>query len=134
VAPDRLRFDFNHNAPLSPDERRRVEDIINHQILRDLHVRACAMTKDQARGIGAMMLFGEKYGDTVRAVAVSEYDDCEHAGQAWSLELCGGTHVHQTGQVGLFKIISQSSVSAGVRRVEAVAGQAALQSVRRMEN
>jgi alanyl-tRNA synthetase len=134
VAPGRLRFDFNHNAPLTLEERQRAEDLVNERILKDLHVRACSMTKNQAHDIGAMMLFGEKYGDKVRAVAVSEYDDCEHPKQAWSLELCGGTHVHKTGQVGMFKILSQASVSAGVRRIEAVAGVAAIQAVRKMEH
>jgi alanyl-tRNA synthetase len=133
VAPDRLRFDFNHNAPLSPQERQRVEDIVNGQILNDIPVRACKMTKDQAHQVGAMMLFGEKYGTDVRAVMVSPHD-CTRAQEAWSLELCGGTHVHATGQVGLFKIVSQSAVSAGVRRLEAVAGRAAIQAVRRMEH
>ncbi len=98
VAPDRLRFDFNHNAPLTPEERQRVEDIVNSQILNDIPVRACKMTKDQAHQIGAMMLFGEKYGADVRAVMVSPHD-CSRAQEAWSLELCGGTHVHATGQV-----------------------------------
>ena len=134
VAPDRLRFDFNHNAPLTSEERRRTEDIVNRQILRDLHVRACPMSKEKAHTIGAMMLFGEKYGEEVRAVSVSEYNDCEQLANAWSLELCGGTHVHTTGQIGFFKIIGQSSVSAGVRRIEAVAGYAALDQVRKMEH
>jgi alanyl-tRNA synthetase len=132
VAPDRLRFDFNHNGPLTTEQKQRVEDIVNHQILHDIPVRACKMTKDQAHKIGAMMLFGEKYGTDVRAVMVSEHD-CSRAQEAWSLELCGGTHVHATGEVGLFKILGQASVSAGVRRLEAVAGAAALQAVRRME-
>src|SRR4029077_10959461 len=111
----------------------RVEDIVNEQILRDITVRACPMTKDQAHQIGAMMFFGEKYGEKMRALMVSPYD-CNRAKEAWSLELCGGTHVHATGQVGLFKILSQSAVSAGVRRVEAVAGTAALQAVRHLEH
>jgi len=134
VAPDRLRFDFNHNAPLTPAERQRVEDIVNDKILGDLHVRPCPMRKDEAQKRGAMMLFGEKYGEEVRTVSISPFNDCEHWQEAWSMELCGGTHVHSTGQIGLFKIIGQSSVSAGVRRLEAVAGQPALQSVRRMEH
>jgi alanyl-tRNA synthetase len=132
VAPDRLRFDFNHNAPLTPAQRKQVEDIVNSQILNDIPVRACHMTKDRAQEIGAMMLFGEKYGTDVRTIMVS-HEDCSQPQAAWSLELCGGTHVHATGKIGLFKITSQSSVSAGVRRVEAVAGHAAVQSVRRME-
>jgi alanyl-tRNA synthetase len=132
VAPDRLRFDFNHNAPLSREERERVEDIVNRQILNDIPIQECHMTKDEAHKIGAMMLFGEKYGENVRAIMVSKYD-CKQPEQAWSLELCGGTHVDKTGQIGLFKIISQSSVSAGVRRMEAVAGLSALAAVRRLE-
>ena len=121
VAPDRLRFDFNHNAPLTREERERVEDIVNRQILNDIPIHECHMTKEEAHHIGAMMLFGEKYGENVRAIMVSQYD-CKQPQAAWSLELCGGTHVEKTGQIGLFKIISQSSVSAGVRRLEAVAG------------
>ena len=132
VAPERLRFDFNHNVPLTREERERVEDIINRQILNDIPIQECHMTKDEAHKIGAMMLFGEKYGDNVRAIMVSKYD-CKQPEQAWSLELCGGTHVDKTGQIGLFKIISQSSVSAGVRRMEAVAGLSALAAVRRLE-
>lgn len=132
VAPDRLRFDFNHSAPLSKDERERVEDMINRQILNNLAIQECHMTKDEAHKIGAMMLFGEKYGDDVRTIMVSKYD-CKQPEQAWSLELCGGTHVAETGQIGLFKIVSQASVSAGVRRVEAVAGLAALGAVRKLE-
>lgn len=133
VAPDRLRFDFNHNAPLTAEQKERVEDLVNGQILRDLHVRSCPMSKNEAHKIGAMMLFGEKYGEEVRAVAVTEHNDCDHIQQAWSLELCGGTHVHKTGQIGIFKIIGQSSVSAGVRRIEAVAGWSALQAIRKTE-
>lgn len=133
VAPDRLRFDFNHSAPLTREERQRVEDLVNQKVFGDIPVRACPMTKDRAHQIGAMMLFGEKYSDNVRAVMVSAHD-CSRAQEAWSLELCGGTHVHATGQVGLFKIIGQSAVSAGVRRIEAVAGFAALEAIRRMEH
>jgi len=95
-------------------------------------VHECLMTKDEAHHIGAMMLFGEKYGENVRAIMVSKYD-CKQPREAWSLELCGGTHVDETGQIGLFKIVGQAAVSAGVRRLEAVSGAAALQSVRRME-
>jgi alanyl-tRNA synthetase len=133
VAPERLRFDFNHNAPLSREERERVEDIVNRQIWNNIPVHECNMTKDEAHHIGATMLFGEKYGENVRAIMVSKYD-CKQPKEAWSLELCGGTHVDETGQIGLFKIVSQASVSAGVRRLEAVSGAAALQSVRRLES
>jgi len=132
VAPDKLRFDFNHNAPLTREERERVEDIVNRQIWNNIPIHECHMTKDEAHQIGATMLFGEKYGENVRAIMVSKYD-CKQPKEAWSLELCGGTHVDETGQIGLFKIVSQAAVSAGVRRLEAVSGAAALQSVRRME-
>jgi alanyl-tRNA synthetase len=133
VAPDRLRFDFNHNAPLSREERERVEDIVNRQVFNNIPIQECHMTKDEAHKIGAMMLFGEKYGENVRAIMVSKFD-CKQPEQAWSLELCGGTHVDETGQIGLFKIISQTAVSAGVRRLEAVAGFSALALVRRLEH
>jgi len=117
---------------LSREERERVEDIVNRQIWNNLPVHECPMTKDEAHRIGATMLFGEKYGENVRAIMVSKYD-CKQPKEAWSLELCGGTHVDETGQIGLFKIVSQAAVSAGVRRLEAVSGSAALQNVRRME-
>jgi alanyl-tRNA synthetase len=133
VAPEKLRFDFNHNAPLSRDERERVEDIVNRQIWNNIAVHECPMTKDEAHKIGATMLFGEKYGENVRAIMVSKFD-CKQPKEAWSLELCGGTHVDETGQIGLFKVVSQAAVSAGVRRLEAVAGAAALSAVRRMES
>ncbi len=133
VAPDRLRFDFNHSAPLSREERERVEDIVNRQVLNNIPIHECHMTKTEAHKIGATMLFGEKYGENVRAIMVSKYD-CKQPEQAWSLELCGGTHVDETGQIGLFKIISQSAVSAGVRRLEAVAGLSALDVIRRLEH
>ncbi len=132
VAPDRLRFDFNHNAPLTREERERVEDIVNRQVLNNIPIHECHMTKDEAHKIGAMMLFGEKYGTNVRAIMVSKFD-CKQPEQAWSLELCGGTHVDETGQIGLFKITSQAAVSAGVRRLEAVAGLSALATVRKLE-
>jgi alanyl-tRNA synthetase len=110
-----------------------VEDIVNRQIWNNISVHECHMTKDEAHQVGATMLFGEKYGTNVRAILVSKYD-CKQPKEAWSMELCGGTHVDETGQIGLFKIVSQSAVSAGVRRMEAVCGSAALAAVRRMEN
>jgi alanyl-tRNA synthetase len=133
VAPDRLRFDFHHHAPLSREERQRAEDVVNQKILSDLMVHTCRMTKEEAQKVGAMALFGEKYGHDVRTVMVSESNDCQRAREAWSLELCGGTHVHATGQIGFFKILSQSAVSAGVRRIEAVAGLPALRAVQQMD-
>ena len=132
VAPDRLRFDFNYNAPLSLEERQKVEDIVNGKVLGDIPVFACHMTRERANEVGAAALFGEKYGANVRVVIVSR-DGCERAKESWSKELCGGTHVHATGEVGMFKITSQSSVSAGVRRIEAVSGEAAVDATRRME-
>jgi len=133
VAPERLRFDFHHSAPLAREERRRVEDIVNEKILGDLMVHVCRMTKEQAHQVGAMALFGEKYGNEVRTVMVAQTNDCQRAREAWSLELCGGTHVHATGQIGFFKILGQSAVSAGVRRIEAVAGLPAVRQVQQME-
>lgn len=132
VAPDRLRFDFNYNAPLTQEERQKVEDIVNSKILGDIPVRACMMTRERANEVGAVALFGEKYGSTVRVVIIS-HEDCSQAQKSWSKELCGGTHCHATGEVGLFKITSQSSVSAGVRRLEAVSGDAAMTTLRKME-
>lgn len=134
VAPERLRFDFHHQAPLTREERQRVEDIVNQKIMGDLMVHTCRMTKEEAQKVGAMALFGEKYGAEVRTVMVSKADDCKRANEAWSLELCGGTHVHATGQVGFFKILGQSAVSAGVRRLEAVAGLPALRAMQQMEH
>jgi alanyl-tRNA synthetase len=132
VAPDRLRFDFTHYAALSQEERQRVEDLVNEQILKNVSVHVHQVSIKEAQKAGAMALFGEKYGDQVRAVMVSD-EDWQRAPEAWSLELCGGTHVNATGQIGFFKILSETAISAGVRRIEAVAGKAAVQAVRRME-
>lgn len=109
---DRLRFDFNNMAALTDDELKHVEELVNERILESLHVAACEMSIDEAKNIGAMALFGEKYGDVVRVVDV----------QGFSKELCGGTHVQNTSQIGLFKIISETAVGAGLRRIEAVTG------------
>jgi alanyl-tRNA synthetase len=115
VAPDRLRFDFAHTAPLSETERERVEEIVNAGVWADHAVRVRHMGYEEAVSGGAMALFGEKYGDVVRVVEVPGV----------STELCGGTHVRHTGEVGLFKIVSESGVAAGVRRIEAVTGPGA---------
>ncbi|MBI3953142.1 MAG: alanine--tRNA ligase, partial [Chloroflexi bacterium] len=133
VAPDRLRFDFSHLAPLSPEELRRVEELVNEKVLADLRVRPQETTYAQALAQGALAFFGEKYGDKVRVVEVCETPattdaPCE---RAFSKELCGGTHCTATGQVGLFQIVSESSIGAGVRRIEAVTGRAAQGLVRR---
>jgi alanyl-tRNA synthetase len=115
VAPDRLRFDFSHPGPLTPDEIRAVEDRVNAAILDDVDVVTEERSYDDAIALGAMALFGEKYGDVVRVVMVPGV----------SVELCGGTHVRHTADIGLFRITTETGVAAGVRRVEAVTGTAA---------
>jgi alanyl-tRNA synthetase len=110
VRPDKLRFDFRHDRPLTTEEREEVERRVNEKVFQNLPVRTYYTTLDEARNLGAMMLFGEKYGDEVRVV---EVDD-------WSRELCGGTHVRSTAEVGPFVITGESSSAAGVRRIEAV--------------
>ncbi|MEX2470825.1 MAG: alanine--tRNA ligase [Gemmatimonadota bacterium] len=115
VAPDRLRFDFAHTAPMTADERRRVEDIVNRRIWEDHPVEIGERSYREAVASGAMALFGEKYGDEVRVVDIPGV----------SMELCGGTHARHTGEIGLFRIVSESGVAAGVRRVEALTGPGA---------
>jgi alanyl-tRNA synthetase len=110
VRPDKLRFDFTHQQALDPEERSRVEQLVNERIFENLPVRAFLTPIDEARNLGAMMLFGEKYGDIVRVVEIPGY----------SRELCGGTHVRSTAEIGAFVITSESSVGAGVRRIEAI--------------
>ena len=110
VRPDKLRFDFTHPEPLTPEERERVEQRVNEKIFENLPVRAFETPIEEARRLGAMMLFGEKYGDIVRVVEVPGF----------SRELCGGTHVRSTAEIGAFAILSESSVGSGTRRVEAV--------------
>jgi alanyl-tRNA synthetase len=109
VAPDRLRFDFTHHGPIRPDQLERIEELVNREIWRGTPVGTREMPYKEALAEGAMALFGEKYGDRVRVVSVSGF----------STELCGGTHVRNTGEIGLFRILSESGVAAGVRRVEA---------------
>ena len=121
VNPEYLRFDFSHFSKVSDAEIREVEAIVNHKIRENIPVVIREMTKDEAIGLGAMALFGEKYGDIVRVVIIDP---------AYSIELCGGTHVGSTGELGLFKITSESAVAAGVRRLEAVAGLSAETYVR----
>ena len=116
VAPDRLRFDFSHDKKLTGDEQRQVEGIVNEKILDDIEIRTFEKPIEEAKEMGAMMLFGEKYGDVVRVVEAGDF----------SLEFCGGTHLRHTSQAGLFKIVSEGSSQAGVRRIEAVTGKAAL--------
>jgi alanyl-tRNA synthetase len=115
VAPDRLRFDFAHPRPLTPDQMRAVEQHVNHAIRADIELSIEEKPYPEAIALGAMALFGEKYGEIVRVVMVPGV----------STELCGGTHVRHTGDIGLFRIVSETGVAAGIRRIEAVSGSAA---------
>lgn len=125
VAPDRLRFDFSHPKPISAEELIAVENIANEIILQNAQVTTRLMAVDDAIAEGAMALFGEKYGDEVRVVSMGTAKHGEKAGKPYSVELCGGTHVRQTGDIGLVRILSDSGVAAGVRRMEALTGEAA---------
>jgi alanyl-tRNA synthetase len=127
VAPDRLRFDFSHPKPVSAEEIERVEDIANDMVLQNSPVTTRLMAVDDARASGARALFGEKYGDEVRVVAMGEGEPAK-AGRnsmGWSVELCGGTHVKRTGDIGLIGGLTDSGVAAGVRRIEALTGRTA---------
>jgi len=122
VDPDKTRFDFAHNAPMTDDEIRRVEQIVNREILANAATAARVMPIDEAQKSGAMMLFGEKYGDEVRVLDIGT-----------SRELCGGTHVARTGDIGFFKVVGEGGVAAGIRRIEAVTGEGALAWVQAQE-
>ncbi|TWH60627.1 alanyl-tRNA synthetase [Desulfitobacterium sp. LBE] len=124
VTPDRLRFDFTHFSALTSAELQRVEDLLNEAVLANMPVAAEEMSLDAAKASGATALFGEKYGDTVRVVSMGDY----------SLELCGGTHIRATGDIGLVKIISEGGIGAGLRRIEAVAGAEALKYMRSLND
>jgi alanyl-tRNA synthetase len=126
VAPDRLRFDYAHTGAPSAEELEKIERDVNRVILKNLPVQVKVSPIEEARKMGAMALFGEKYGKEVRCILVSD-EDFEHPERAESLELCGGTHCRSTGEIGAFKITAESSVGSGLRRIEAVAGEAALQ-------
>jgi alanyl-tRNA synthetase len=126
VAPDRLRFDISHTKPISPEELRKVEDEVNERIRKNSAVETRLMTPEEAIAAGAMALFGEKYGEEVRVLSMGGAD-----GEKYSVELCGGTHALRTGDIGLFRIVGEGAVSAGVRRIEAVAGAAAEEHARR---
>ncbi|MDI2090579.1 alanine--tRNA ligase [Commensalibacter oyaizuii] len=119
---DRLRFDISHSKPITAEELTAVEAAVNAEIRKNVPVITRIMTPDEAIEMGAMALFGEKYGEEVRVVSMGSDQDRQ---KAWSIELCGGTHVSRTGDIGLFHIISESGVAAGIRRIEAVAGIAA---------
>jgi alanyl-tRNA synthetase len=119
VEPERLRFDFSHFDAVSPEQLAEIEALVNREIRANLPVETRIMSQDEAIAAGAMALFGEKYGDQVRVLSMGDF----------SMELCGGTHVQRTGDIGLFKIVSEGGVAAGVRRIEAVAGEAALRYI-----
>ena len=123
VAPDRLRFDFTHHGPVNAERLSEIEAIVNREIWKSTPVTFRELPYQEARALGAMALFGEKYGDVVRVVTIPEF----------SMELCGGTHVRNTSEIGFLKIVSESGVAAGVRRIEAVTGPGAYELVRREE-
>ncbi len=120
VSPDRLRFDFTHSKSLTLDEINKIEDIVNEKVLANLQVKITLMKQDEAKKSGAMAIFEEKYGDVVRVIDV----------EGFSRELCGGSHVRRSGDIGLIKILSETSISAGTRRIEAVTGLNSLQAYR----
>ncbi|HWX49738.1 MAG TPA: alanine--tRNA ligase [Roseomonas sp.] len=132
-APDRLRFDVSQPTPMTPEDIAWVEDEVNARIRENAEVTTRLMTPEAAVEAGAMALFGEKYGDEVRVVGMGRDDPDNGRHGIYSLELCGGTHVRRTGDIGLFKIVSEGAVSAGVRRVEAVTGTSALALMDGME-
>ena len=122
VGPDKLRFDFAHGERIAPDDLGAIEDRVNEWILRNDPVRPITTTLDEARALGAMALFGEKYGDVVRMVQIGD--------GTYSRELCGGTHVRSTAEIGVFKLLGESSSAANVRRIEAITGPAAVAALR----
>jgi alanyl-tRNA synthetase len=126
VGPDKLRFDFTHGSGLADAELREVEDVVNAWVLEAQPVRAITTTLDEARALGAMALFGEKYGDVVRMVEIGD--------GSFSRELCGGTHVSNTAEIGVFKVLTETSSAANVRRIEAVTGPAAVELLRRHDH
>lgn len=119
-----LRFDFNHFAPLTNEELEKIESLVNEKILDELKVETKISTFDKAKEMGAIALFGEKYGEQVRVVKIGEF----------SLELCGGTHLNSTSSIGLFKILNEEGIGSGIRRIEAVAGERALKYIKEKEN
>ncbi|PAQ12434.1 alanine--tRNA ligase [Mesorhizobium temperatum] len=125
VAPERLRFDFSHPKPISAEELERVEAMANEIVVQNSPVTTRLMSVDDAIAEGAMALFGEKYGDEVRVVSMGTGVTGDKAGKPYSVELCGGTHVGATGDIGLVRLVSEGAVAAGVRRIEALTGEAA---------
>ncbi len=128
VTPDRMRFDISHHKQITAEELRQVENIVNQAIRKDYKVTTVLMTQEEAIKTGAMALFGEKYGDEVRVVSMGDEEN------TFSRELCGGTHVKSTGEIGYFNIVSESAVAAGVRRIECVTGRGAEEYVQHMED
>jgi alanyl-tRNA synthetase len=124
VAPDRLRFDFTHFSPMTDEQKRKVEDLVNAEIRRNEDSRIEVLPIEEARQRGAVAMFGEKYGERVRVVSIG----------GESIEFCGGTHVRRAGDIGLFKLVSEAGVAQGVRRIEAVTGAGALEYLRRLED
>jgi len=124
VSPDRLRFDFAHFSPMTEDERRKVEDLVNAEIRKNVDSIVEVLPIEQAKQRGAVAMFGEKYGDQVRVVSIG----------AESIEFCGGTHVRRAGDIGLLKIVGEAGVAQGVRRIEAVTGAGAIDYLRRLED
>jgi alanyl-tRNA synthetase len=122
VAPDRLRFDFSHTAPLTDEEKQKVEDLVNARVRKNVATDTAVLAIADAKQAGAIAFFGEKYGDTVRVVTMGE-----------SKEFCGGTHVARTGDIAFFKLTEETGIAQGVRRVEATTGAGALGYVRKME-
>ncbi|MEF2072298.1 alanine--tRNA ligase [Consotaella aegiceratis] len=125
VSPERLRFDFSHPKPVEPSQLAEVERLSNAIVLQNAPVETRIMAVDDAIELGAMALFGEKYGDEVRVVSMGTATEGEKAGRTYSMELCGGTHARSTGDIGLIHVVSEGAVGAGVRRIEALTGAAA---------
>jgi alanyl-tRNA synthetase len=123
VAPDHLRFDFSHGSQVKDRELAQIEELVNEQVQANTPVTHREMSLDEALRLGALALFGEKYGDRVRVIKIGDF----------STELCGGTHLDQTGEIGLLKVQMEGAVASGVRRIEAVAGPAALEAVAKKE-
>ncbi len=122
VAPDRLRFDFSHYDAVTDDEIAEIERIANNETLNNAPARVFETTKDEATALGAIAFFGDKYGDIVRVLEVGN-----------SIELCGGTHVHAAGDIGLIKIVNESSIGSNLRRIEAVTGENSVRLLQRDE-
>jgi alanyl-tRNA synthetase len=131
VAPDHLRFDFNHPEAMTPEQLERVERLVNEAVAADMVVTPKTKSRQQAIAEGAMALFGEKYGETVRTITITLDSNVSDVGQRYSYELCGGTHLDHSGDIGAFIILNESSAAAGVRRIEAVTGRGAYELIAR---